>query len=125
MNRIRTAYASKGVKFYAVQADLTASTADVLQHVREYGYEFPVLIDPRQILVAHTNATITPEAVVLTPAGRVMYQGRIDDRIPAIGVRRPRATEHELRNALDAVLAGRPVTTARTPAVGCIITRLT
>lgn len=69
----------------------------------------------------HVNATITPEAVVLTPSGDVRYQGRIDDRVPALGVRRPYANRHELRDALDAVLDGRPVSRTGPPAVGCFI----
>jgi len=123
LNRIHGAYAARGVKVYGVQADLTATAAAVRQHVAEYDYQFTVLLDPDHVLVEGTDATMTPEAVVLTPAGHVMYQGRIDDRIPAIGVRRPRATAHELRDALDAVLTGRTVETPRTQPVGCFIVR--
>jgi hypothetical protein len=50
-----------------------------------------------------------------------MYLGRIDDRFPDLGVRREEPTTHELRDALDAVLAGKPVETPRTLAVGCFI----
>jgi hypothetical protein len=91
--------------------------------VAEFAYRFPMLLDPSQILVRHTGATITPEALVMTPSGRVLYQGRIDNRIASLGVRRPEATEHDLRNALDDVLAGRPVARPRTTAYGCIISR--
>src|SRR5262245_25307006 len=65
MNRIADAYGSRGVKFFAVQADLTASLTAVRKHVAEYGYHFPVLVDPKQQLVRHTGATITPESFVL------------------------------------------------------------
>lgn len=123
MNRIRADYASRGVLVYGVQSDRAAADPDVQRHVAEFGYTFPVLADRRHALVRHVDARITPEAVVLTPAGAVRYQGRIDDRIPAIGVRRPRATTHELRDALDAVLEGRSVARTGPPAVGCFIVR--
>lgn len=123
MNRIHGEYASRGVTVYGVQSDLAATDAEVRQHVSDYGYRFPVLIDRHHQLVTYVDAGITPEAVVLTPSGAVVYKGRIDDRIPAIGVRRPRATRHELRDALDALLDGRPVVGEGPPAVGCFIVR--
>jgi peroxiredoxin len=124
MNRIADTYAARGVRFFAVQADLTASAAAVRRHVSEYGYHFPVLIDPQQRLVRHTGVTVTPEAVVMTAAGSVLYQGRIDNRIASLGIKRPQATEFDLRNALEAVLMGHPVATAKTPAYGCLITKI-
>jgi thiol-disulfide isomerase/thioredoxin len=123
INRIAQEYRSRGVRAYAVQSDVTAAPADVRRHVAEYGYRLPVLDDPAQRLVAHTGAEITPEAVVLSPDGRVLYRGRIDDRIVSLGTRRPQATRHDLRNALDAVLSGRAVARAKTTAFGCIISR--
>jgi peroxiredoxin len=123
MNRIAAAYESRGVRFFAVQADLAASAAAVRQHVSEYGYHFPVLLDPQQQLVRRTGVTVTPEAVVINPIGSVLYQGRIDNRIASLGTKRPQATEFDLRNALDAVLAGRPIARPKTTAFGCLITK--
>ena len=125
MNRIRADFAARGILVYGVQSDLAAADTEVRRHVEEFAYAFPVLLDRRHELVEHVDAEITPEAVVLTPSGEVLYQGRIDDRIPAIGVRRPRATRHELRDALDAVLSGGTVARTGPPAVGCFIVRRT
>ena len=123
MNRIERAYGPKGVRFFAVQSDVSADAAAVSRHVEEFGYRFPVLVDPSQLLVRHTTVTVTPEAVVMTPAGRVLYRGRIDNRIVSLGTRRTQATVFDLRDALEAVLAGRPVERPRTDAFGCIIPR--
>jgi len=57
MNRTRRDYESRGVAFYAVQADTTIAEADVLQHAKEYQFSFPVLFDPQQILAKMTSAT--------------------------------------------------------------------
>ena len=62
-----------------------------------------------------------PEVAVFSPSGEVLYLGRIDNRMEDISRRRTTVTEHELRDALDAVLAGKPVKVARTRAVGCSI----
>src|SRR5580658_1033690 len=122
MNRIERAYAPRGVLFFAVQGDTTIPDAEVRRHARDYGYPFPALLDPRLILAHYTGATVTPEAVVLSPEGAVLYLGRIDNRVEDFGKVRIAATEFDLRDALDAVLAGRPVPHPRTRALGCAIT---
>lgn len=122
MNRIEEAYTPRGVRFYAVQGDSTISDADVRQHAHDYSYRFPVLLDPQQILAHYTGATVTPEAVVLSHDGAVLYLGRIDNRVEDFGKVRIQATEFDLRDALDAILAGRPVSHSHTRALGCAIT---
>jgi peroxiredoxin len=124
MNRIREAYAARGVLLFAVQAEPRTPDSEVARYAREYRYSFPVLLDPRQVLVKLSGATITPQAAVLSPEGKVLYLGRIDNRAVDFGVQRPRATELDLREALDAALAGRSVPHAFTKSIGCAIPRL-
>ena len=116
------AQAHAGVLFYAVQGDTTIPDEEVRRHAREFAYRFPTLLDPRQILARHTGAMVTPEAVVLSEEGAVLYLGRIDNRVEDFGKTRIAATEFDLRDALDAILAGRPVPHPRTRALGCAIT---
>ena len=47
MNRVRHDYESRGVAFYAVQADTTIADAEVIEHAKEYQFSFPVLFDPQ------------------------------------------------------------------------------
>jgi peroxiredoxin len=122
MNRTERDYRARGVAFYAVQADTTIAEADVVQHAKDYQFSFPVLFDPGQILVKMTGATTIPSAAVLTPDGTLLYLGRIDNLVEDFNVRRQVATKFDLREALDAVLAGKPVPNARTKAFGCAIT---
>ena len=121
MNRLREAYASRGVLFFAVQAEPRTPEAEVVRYAREYRYSFPLLLDPRQTLVHLSGATVTPQAAVLAPEGKVLYLGRIDNRAVDFGVQRPRATVSDLREALDAVLAGKSVPHAFTKSIGCAI----
>jgi peroxiredoxin len=78
MNRVRKDYSGRGVAFYAVQTDTTIAEAEVRRHAREFGFSFPVLLDPQQFLVRLTGATATPEVAVLSRSGKVLYLGRID-----------------------------------------------
>ena len=121
MNRLRAANESRGVAFYAVQSDNTASDAAVRKYAQEFQYSFPMLNDPRLTLARLTGATVTPEVAVLSPKGEVLYLGRIDNKVEDLTHPRYAATEPELRNALDAVLAGKAPKEARTRAVGCSI----
>jgi thiol-disulfide isomerase/thioredoxin len=123
LNRIAQAYAPRGVAFYAVQGDATVPDADVRRHVADFGYSFPYLFDPEESLAAFTGAVSTPETAVLSPRGDLLYLGRIDNRLEDYGKQRVKITEFDLRDSLDAILAGKPVPRVRTKALGCAITR--
>jgi thiol-disulfide isomerase/thioredoxin len=122
IQRVCSEYAPKGVACDLVYVDPTLSKADVQRHLKDFGYSsVPAILDSTQKLVAATGATVTPEAAVVSPSGQVLYRGRIDNVWAALGKRRPAATEHDLRTALDEVLSGKPVAEPRTQAIGCYI----
>src|SRR5580700_7802126 len=122
MNRIHDAYAARGVLFYAVQTDLTIPAADVVKYARDFHYAYPLLLDPNQLLVRFTGASITPQVAILAPDGKLLYLGRVDDRVADFGKQRPQPTVVDLRDSLDAVVAGKPVPHATTKSIGCAIT---
>ncbi len=121
IGRITSEYSAKGVRSFVVyvESDLTPKAAR--QHARDYGYKSGVVLDPQHRLVKAAGASISPEAAVLSPAGEVLYRGRIDDRVADFGKRRAEPTRRDLRLALDAILAGQPVSARLTKAVGCYI----
>ncbi len=121
VNRIVAAYEPRGVAFYLVYADPGLEPAAAKRHAAEYGYRCPAFTDPGHRLVKRAGATITPEAVVLSPDGKLLYRGRIDDRYVDFGRKRPEPTVRDLRRSLDAILAGKPVPQRTTKAVGCFI----
>ena len=121
MNRIATNYGEKGVRSYLVYVESDLDEADARKHAREHAIGFPAVIDRQQKLVQLTGATISPEAALVSAAARVVYRGRIDDRMVAPGKRRPEPTTRDLRKALDAVLDGKAVPNPVTKAVGCYL----
>jgi peroxiredoxin len=121
INRISAAYGSKRVSFYLVHSDPDITTETAANHAAEYGYKFTVLLDPKQVLAKKFGVTITPTAVLLSNEGEPLYRGRIDNRYIALGQKRPEATQHDLRDALDATLAGKKVAEAVTKPIGCFI----
>ena len=121
LNRIITRYTPQGAAFFLVYPDPDTTLAAARQHARDYGFSCPALRDPAHRLVQRAGATVTPEAAVFAPGGHLLYRGRIDDQYLGFGRRREAATRHDLRDALDAVMGGRPVATPRTPALGCFL----
>ncbi len=71
-----------------------------------------------------TGAEITPTAVIVRPDASIAYRGRIDNFYADFGKQRRTVTEHDLRDALAAVLAGKPVARPETKPVGCYIPEL-
>ncbi len=124
VRELSDAYEGQGVKFWLVYVDPDTSTEAVRRHQDEFDYPGEPLLDPHHDLVERTGATITPEAALFDAGRRMVYRGRIDNRYVAFGKTRAAATRHDLQDALEAVLAGRPVAQAATRAVGCFITDL-
>ncbi len=122
--RLHAKFKSDNVRFWLVYPDPDESVKAIREHVKEYGYSFSVLRDPHHRLVKKTQVKVTPEAAVFVPARRMVYRGRIDDRYVDFGKARATPTQNDLEQALQAILEGRPVDRAMTPAVGCFISDL-
>jgi hypothetical protein len=122
IKRIVAEYRPRGVAFWVVYTDLHQTADAARRHAAEYGYESPVRLDAGRVLSRRYGVTVTPEAVVLDPAGERRYRGRIDDRYLAPGQYRLNPTTRELRDAIEALLDGRPVAVSETTAAGCPLT---
>jgi hypothetical protein len=121
VQRLDASFGSKGVKFWLVYPNRDESVAAIRKHTREYRYSLGVLRDPKHLLVKRALVQVTPEAAVFGPNGRLIYHGRIDNQYADFGKQRPAATERDLEEVLEAVLAGKAVRRATTTAIGCSI----
>jgi redoxin len=120
--RICADYKSKGIGCDLVYVDPAISDDQARRHAQEYGHgDYPKIVDRGHALVKATGVTITPEAAVVNREGKVVYRGRIDDSFAALGQPRRPVKDADLRNALDAVAAGKPVEKPETKAQGCYI----
>jgi peroxiredoxin len=109
-------YADQGVEVVAI--NVNNGKADKLpamkERAKEKEFTFAYLYDPSQEIGREYGATVTPHAFLLDGERNVAYVGAIDDSMKA-----DKAKEHYLRDALDAVLAGKAPETASTPPAGC------
>lgn len=112
-------YAAKGVAFVGVNSNRQEGVAEIAEHARTHGFGFPVLKDASNVKADEFGAEVTPETYVFDPSWTLRYHGRIDDDRSGRNVR-----SHDLRNALDALLAGREVPVKETKAFGCTIKRV-
>jgi hypothetical protein len=122
IQRICRDYRAMGVTCSLVYEDVAIGPARVRAHRDEYRYtNIAAVIDGDRAIAARAKATVTPQAVVVGSGGVVKYRGRINNQYAALGQPRRVVTVHDLRDALDAVLAGRPVSNPETEAFGCFI----
>ena len=115
-------FAPRGVQILAINSNPQDTPEDIARHAQDRKLPFPVLIDPGQKVADLFGAKRTPEVVVLDGAGAVRYRGRIDDRY-RVGGDRGTPTRHDLVEALEEILANRPVRVRSTPVTGCLIPR--
>lgn len=114
-------YASKPVSFVlvnsnAVEVQPKDSYELMVKRAKEKEYPFPYLYDESQDVAAAYGAQRTPHIFVLDDEGVLRYRGRIDDDLD-----REKVSEHDLTNAIEALLAGEDVPVASTRAFGCTI----
>jgi peroxiredoxin len=112
----------RGVQFVAICANDAESYPDdafdkLRERWRDKGYGFPYLHDEAQDVARAFGAVCTPDIFVYGPERKLAYRGRIDDSWKD----ESKVTRRELADALEAVLAGRPVPAPQRPSMGCSI----
>lgn len=115
-------YADRGVAVIGINANRQDTLTELASYGRRHGIDFPLLKDNLAQAVEAFGATRTPEAFVLDSQRVIRYQGRIDDQYD-VGALRDAPTQRFVRDALDAILAGKEVAVTETNAVGCFIGR--
>lgn len=112
------------VAFFLVYPGRKEVPETIRKHNRDFGYTLTALRDPQRALVKQSEAQITPEAAVFDATRHLIYHGRINNLYEDIAHKRKSATTHELADAIDAAISGRPLDANATPAVGCYISDL-
>lgn len=82
------------------------------------GFHFPFCFDESQEVAMAYKAACTPDFYLFDAGRRLVYRGQLDDSRPSNG--KP-VTGRDLRTAIDAVLAGKPVDANQKPSIGCSI----
>jgi len=116
-------YGSRNVAIYAINSnDIRTHPADSPAAMKKEGvyrgYTFPYLFDEDQSVAKAYRAACTPDIYVFDADRKLVYRGQLDSSRPSNGIP---VTGGDLRAALDAVLAGSPVSEDQIPSIGCNI----
>lgn len=114
-------YAERGVRVVAINSNdpkvVPADSFDKMKaRAAEKKYPFPFVFDETQEVAKAYGARVTPHVFLFGPDRKLAYRGRVDNEANP-----EKVTQPDLRNALDAVLAGKEVAVTSTKAFGCKI----
>jgi peroxiredoxin len=121
--RFAREYVPRGVGLVGINANDAKnypadSPAKMKAEVKSAGYIFPYLYDESQMVARAYRAACTPDIFLFDARRKLVYRGQFDDSRPGNGLP---VTGKDLRAALDAVLAGQPVSEKQKASMGCNI----
>ncbi|MBI4543307.1 MAG: thioredoxin family protein [Gemmatimonadetes bacterium] len=116
-------YRARGVAVVGISSNDVAAYPDdspegMREEKRRVGYTFPYLYDESQEVAKAYRAACTPDFYLFDRGLRLVYRGQMDGSRPGNDVP---VTGRDLRAALEAVLAGLPVSPEQKPSLGCNI----
>ena len=121
--RLGRDYAASGVGLVAISANDESGFPEdrpesLAEMSKQLGFSFPYLYDESQAVARAFDAQCTPDFFLYDGGGKLVYRGQLDDSRPGNG--QP-VTGKDLRAALDALIAGKPVPSEQRPSIGCNI----
>lgn len=118
MEKLAQDYKDKGIAVIGINSNVAEDAAAVKAHAGQNKLSFPILKDPGNKIADKLGAIVTPEAYFLDGSNKLVYHGRIDNARNAAQIE-----SNDLRNAIDATLAGKAVEKTEAKAFGCSIKR--
>jgi peroxiredoxin len=119
MEKLAQDYKAKGINVIGINSNNTEPSSEVKSHAGEKHLTFTILKDDGNKIADRLGATRTPEAYVINASGKLVYHGRIDNSQNTANI-----TANDLREALDELLAGKPISKTGGAAFGCTIKRV-
>ncbi len=118
MEKLAQEFKTRGVSVIGINSNVAERAEAVKAHAAANKLTFPILKDPGNKIADKLGATVTPETYFLDASNKLLYRGRIDNAKDAT-----RVGSSELREAIEATLAGKPVAKTTATAFGCSIKR--
>lgn len=118
MEKLAQDYKAKGINVIGMNSNNTEPAPAVKTHASDKHLTFTILKDDGNKIADRLGATRTPEAYVIDASGKLVYHGRIDNSQKVEGV-----TSNDLREAMDEMLSGKPISKTGGAAFGCSIKR--
>ncbi len=121
--RLANDYIPKGISFIAISSnDVANYPQDGPEKMKEFAAEnkfpFSYLYDETQDVARAYSAACTPDFSIFDGDSKCVYRGQLDDSRPSNG--KP-VTGKDIREALDNILSGKPVSKDQKVSIGCDI----
>jgi len=113
-------YGAKGVGFLLLNPIATDSVEEIKKQVAASAFQGPYFHDKDGSITKSLGLTTTTEVFVIDPTRTMAYRGAIDDQY-GIGYSNDAPKRTYLKDALDAVLAGKEPAVRATSAPGCVL----
>jgi peroxiredoxin len=119
MEKLAQDLKARGVNVVGINSNVAETPEAIAQHAAEKSLTFPMLKDKDNKIADRLGALVTPEAYFLDASNKLVYRGRIDNSRNGDSI-----SSTELRDAVEATLAGKPVEKTEAKAFGCSIKRV-
>ena len=121
--RLANDYRPLGFGFAAINSnDIQNYPEDNPENMKEnaskHQFSFPYLFDGTQEIAKKYDAACTPDFFLFDSELKLVYRGQLDNSRPGNGIH---PSGRDIREAMDAILANRPVTATQKPSIGCNI----
>jgi hypothetical protein len=120
IERVYEEYGRRGFDIHLVYSDPGVSADRIEAHRREYHLSAPAIADPEHRYITLARVRATPSVAVFVN-GRLVYDGRIDNRFVSFSKTRTSGIEHDLTGVLDLIEAGKIPALRETTAIGCAL----
>lgn len=121
LNKLSKKYTRSNIAFVGVFPGHFSTDKELLDFKKVYKITFPLIKDPEMQFTAKLEAKIGPSCFLINQDGNVVYKGRIDDWLFALGKKRLVVTEKNLEDAIISTIKNEPVKIRETNPIGCIL----
>ena len=122
LNRLKNAY--KNCEFIGVFPGKSYTLKDIKVFIKDYKVLFTTIMDDKKHLTQLLNGIVTPQVVLLSAKGNIVYSGLVDDKIIELGQQRQMASKHFLADAIEELEMNKKITINATKPIGCYINDL-
>lgn len=121
LKRLRQTYQRRGILFRMLNANRQDERGEIAAEAKEFGIAMPILKDESQLVAGMLGVKRTAEAFLVSAEQRqIVYRGGIDDRM-SYQKEKPAAEKQFLKDAIEELISGKPITTPISAAPGCKI----
>ena len=121
LNKISQDFSLDSFVIIGIVSGKSYSPEEVNSFKKEFLVNFQLFIDPAKKLTNYLEATITPEVVLMSERGKLIYRGAIDDWVTDLGKKKLKPEKEYLRLAITQYINHQPISIKKTKPKGCYI----